>query len=237
MNSESNNNLNPDIEQLRSALFAYNDGRVQKLRQAQTRLVHYTSAEVGYRIIQNRQIWMRNAIAMNDYSEIQYGESCLHDAWHAAGGTRLKVLLQSIYPDMVEQIQHDHNHTQKRIRSNTFITCVSEHLEPENQTGRLSMWRAYGGDNGVALIFDNSAIDAPIDRLRAYSSPVAYLTAKRFEEHLNDMASRLSRFPWPVTRLAVLDQCWRKLGGWHGGSVFVGCDGGAGGGIACAVAF
>ena len=85
MNNDNNDILGPDAERLRSVLFAFNDKRVQRLQQANTRLIHYTSAEVAYRVIQNGHVWMRNAIAMNDYSEIQYGENCLQYAWNAVG--------------------------------------------------------------------------------------------------------------------------------------------------------
>ena len=41
------------------------------------RLVHYTSAQAGFLIIKNREVWLRNALLMNDFSEIAYGIECL----------------------------------------------------------------------------------------------------------------------------------------------------------------
>lgn len=39
------------------------------------KLVHYTSASAGLSILQNKQLWMRNVLCMNDYndySEVNY---------------------------------------------------------------------------------------------------------------------------------------------------------------------
>ena len=62
-------------------LFApYFADRVAAL-QGGLRLVHYTSVENAYRIITGRQVWLRNASMMNDFSEIEHGISCLNAAW------------------------------------------------------------------------------------------------------------------------------------------------------------
>jgi len=45
---------------------------VERLKDG-ARLVHYTSAENAYRIISGKQVWLRNAHLMNDYSEMQHG--------------------------------------------------------------------------------------------------------------------------------------------------------------------
>ena len=48
------------------------------------------------------------------------------------------------------------------MRTDTYLTCVSEHKAEEDTLGRLSMWRAYyGGTNGVALVMDIAAFQAP----------------------------------------------------------------------------
>src|ERR1700693_3098635 len=37
------------------------------------RFVHYTSAEAALSIIKSKRIWMRNAMSMADYREVQHG--------------------------------------------------------------------------------------------------------------------------------------------------------------------
>ena len=54
-------------------LFApYVQNRIDSLAGGR-RLVHYTTAEAGYRIISGRQVWLRNSLLMNDFSEIEHG--------------------------------------------------------------------------------------------------------------------------------------------------------------------
>ena len=38
-----------------------------------TRFVHYTSADAAFKIIGSKRLWMRNAICMSDYREVQHG--------------------------------------------------------------------------------------------------------------------------------------------------------------------
>ena len=60
------------------------------------------------------------------------------------------------------------------------MLCVSEHLPEEDRHGRLSMWRAYGGQTGVALVLNGGVMFRESHALGAYSSPVAYLTPDAF---------------------------------------------------------
>jgi hypothetical protein len=56
-------------------------------------------------------------------------------------------------------------------------------LEPrEDLFGRLSMWRAYGQSTGVAIVINGGPFLRPTDALKAYASPVAYLTPIEFEK-------------------------------------------------------
>src|ERR1700756_4074915 len=61
------------------------------------------------------------------------------------------------------------------FRLNTYIACVSEHLDSEDQNGRLSMWRAFGGTGtrvGIVLRFPYVSISAL--SLALTFNPVAY---------------------------------------------------------------
>jgi hypothetical protein len=37
------------------------------------RFVHYTSADAAMSMIRNKEVWMRKASMMNDFSEVEYG--------------------------------------------------------------------------------------------------------------------------------------------------------------------
>ena len=148
------------------------------------RFVHYTSADVAMSIIQSRQIWMRNTTVMNDFKEIEYGESCLVAAYNSAVGAELKDYLEGLHSGFTKQFEDLLNPWLRHFRSETYITCLSEHDASEDANGRLSMWRAYGGRNGVAMVINNAPFATSTDALKAYSSPVAYLTPEQFEQEL-----------------------------------------------------
>jgi len=66
--------------------------------------------------------------------------------------------------------------------------------QPANDSfGRLSMWRAYGGTNGVALVMNNAPFQdsAPSDVLKIYGSPVAYFEGKEFMERFGEIVKSI----------------------------------------------
>lgn len=157
------------------------------------RFVHYTSAEVAFKIIQYGKIWMRNAIATNDYSEVQHGEACLRFAWKSDAGKKMAALLNELYPGMSNDVVRKHDSTFDIVRTNTYITCVSEHNTSEDITGRLSMWRAYGATNGVALVINQTAMMSTVDDLKAYSSPVEYYSAQQAVAHISNVTEKIAQ--------------------------------------------
>src|SRR5207248_3669140 len=63
------------------------------------------------------------------------------------------------------------------IRLNTYISSLSEHQDDEDQHGRLSMWRAFGGSAARVGIVLNipSSLEGSL-ALSVILSPVAYFT-------------------------------------------------------------
>ena len=182
-----------DAERIETILFSRVTKELARLRLSGRRMVHYTNAEVAFSILQHQQISMRNAVAMNDYSEVQYGEDCLHAALNSQHGCKLKEILDSVSPGMYDKLLYDHHAMQPYVRASTYMTCASEHKEAENLNGRLSMWRAYGGDNGVALIINPDTIINGDIQLRAYSSPVAYFRKDEFIDQFGQVISNMGR--------------------------------------------
>lgn len=146
------------------------------------RLVHYTSAEAAYRIVTGRQVWMRSAGVMNDFSEIAHGLACLRAAWDAPSGNALQELLNRLRAGLRDELQQVFDGHVPGFRESTFITSLSEHDDDEDQLGRLSMWRAYGGRSGVALVLNPTAFAAETDTMKVFSSPVRYMDAPMFVE-------------------------------------------------------
>jgi hypothetical protein len=165
-----------------AALFVPHIIERRKVLETGKRLVHYTSAESAYRIISGRQIWLRNAQMMNDFSEIQHGINCLHQAWNSPGGRNLHAMLDRIQTGLRHELAQLFDGHAEGLRVGTFITALSEHENDEDLLGRLSMWRAYGGRSGVALVLNNTAIAAETDEMHVFSSPVFYQDVPQFVE-------------------------------------------------------
>lgn len=147
------------------------------------RFVHYTSAHTAMLMCENKEIWLRKSNVMNDFMEIEYGFDCLNNAL-VKNSESIKYLFKDISDGSLEKITEWYNGWLPHFRNDTYIFCLSEHYENEDKTGRLSMWRAYGGDAGVAVVLSPTAILSPSDALGAYSSPVAYLGREEFSLEL-----------------------------------------------------
>lgn len=140
---------------------------------------------------------------MNDYAEIEYGFGCLNKALKEEPGDALKAALDSIHPGLSAESIDRFNAWLPGIRRDTFITCVSEHLDREDQHGRLSMWRAYGGRDGIALVLNGAPMFSESQALAAYSSPVAYLDEEGVAKHMTELAENVQA---NAARLGSIDR-------------------------------
>ncbi|MGZ9157625.1 MAG: DUF2971 domain-containing protein, partial [Nitrospira sp.] len=143
--------MEPKERRLREIFFPFAHGEAERVRSEAVRFVHYTTAEVALSIIQHRSVWMRNAMTMNDFSEIQHGINCLMPAYKSPLiGGRLFAFLDAFRVGLGAHIDDIFRSWLPQFQQNTYLTCLSEHDPREDQHGRLSMWRAYGGVGGVA---------------------------------------------------------------------------------------
>lgn len=143
------------------------------------RFVHYTSAENAIKILTNKEVWLRKANVMNDFSEIEHGLACLGNAFRTKKDDLARIF-DPIYPGLMGQLIPILDSWVPIFRNNTFILSMSEHYAGEDKFGRLSMWRAYGGNTGIALVLNSGVFFRPSDALGAYTSPVAYLSKEGF---------------------------------------------------------
>jgi hypothetical protein len=75
--------------------------------------------------------------------------------------------------------------------SDIFIGCLSEH-DPNDDQGRLSMWRAYGSNaGGVCFVFNSTPFVSETDLLGAYSIPVSYHNDDAFKTVLDKIQADL----------------------------------------------
>jgi hypothetical protein len=154
--------------------------------------VHYTSAATACLILKNSEIWMRQSSAMNDFREIEFGQTCIRQAWQKHRH-QLNLVFDRIDARLAPRLWEWLCSWEQRIRTETYLTCVSEHRSRENDHGRLSMWRAYGGSNGVALVVDGGPLLRGSDALGAYASPVGYHTIQSFADAFAALLSRVEQ--------------------------------------------
>lgn len=166
--------MEPDAARAWCIFAPYQAQRMVSVIQSKTRFVHYTSAEVAMSILDDKSIWMRSAATMNDFSEIEHGTGLLKEVWASETGQRLQATLAGIFPEAIPKATKLYESWWTEFKNHTYITCLSEHFDFEDETGRLSMWRAYGGAAGVALVMNQTPIANASDALKAYTAPVAY---------------------------------------------------------------
>lgn len=167
------------------ALSPYVMERLQAARDGNIRFSHYTSAFVAMEIIEKKEVWLRNAVVMNDFSEVQHGQDCLKASWFDEGvGGRLKSVLDGLKPGLFGEIADAFDQRGHDRAAQSYLIAISEHGSgtiDEDKYGRLSMWRAYGGDTNVAFVFKNTPFLSDSNALNAFTSPVLYGDSERFK--------------------------------------------------------
>lgn len=182
------------ISKFLEVFFPYAKERTDKFKKENGRFAYYTSADTASKILKNKEVWLRNARLMNDYSEVTHGADCLQKTWDDSEiNTRIAQLCARIGSDVMEQIRQDVGNSFAERVYQTYIICVSEHgsallddngqpVKDEDRYGRLSMWRAYGGDTNVAFLFKNAPFFNDNVALPAFTSPVLYADQEKFKQ-------------------------------------------------------
>lgn len=197
------------LEQLYAAF--YPEEGAQRAAAKSKRFVHYTTADVARSIVEKKQVWMRNTRTMNDFREIEHGIECLENGLNSPEGKALHALLHSINGEGLDPFRNEHYINV--YKNSTYITCISEHDDSEDGIGRLSMWRAYGGTAGVAIVVKNTPFIEPNDNLGAWTFPVTYCGTdgyiSKFAHMHAEISSNLAYFR--QHKNAVLDRFYQFL--------------------------
>lgn len=150
------------------------------------RFVHYTTADTAIKIIRNEEVWMRKSTCMNDFNEIEHGFNCLQRGYRE-NKERFSALFDQKHEGFSQKLEERFNSWLPSFRNSTYVSCISEHDPSEDFIGRLSMWRAYGGPTGVAIVVSSSPFLRPTEALQAYTSPVAYLSEMQFSAQFSKL--------------------------------------------------
>jgi hypothetical protein len=164
----------------------------------QVSFVHYTSAKAALGIIKSKRVWMRNVTGMSDYSEVLHGQSLLRSVLYDDGEKGLRALTDAVdacVPAAAPEAILLFNRLWDDIRSNTYVTCISEHRKDEDEHGRLSMWRAFGGTEvRVALVFKFPYSLMRGNVFNLVISPVAYLGKQQLRTEFDRVVSNIRHY-------------------------------------------
>ena len=185
---------------LTASLFGKNEELLARVT-PNLRFAHYTSAETALRIIRgggtDRALWLRNATEMNDFSEIEFGQYCLGYTLARSGILdRIRRIGDVLEVDIVSEVFGPMDEERQRIKSETFLLSLSEH-DADDDMGVLSMWRAYGGNTNVCLIFRTEALTNPQEAYDVDITAVDYQGqdgfSARFTRILDDVEKNLEQ--------------------------------------------
>jgi len=166
--------------------------RKKIIQEAEGRFAYYTSADTAMQVLKKKEVWLRNARSMNDFSEVEHGFNCFRDVFlNSEDGKALQFFLEENYPGIVAELARRIDGWMPVLRAQTYILCVSEHADKEDDHGRLSMWRAYGGKTSVAIILKNGPFLQETDAFKAYAFPVQYGDKFYVEGRVRDLLERL----------------------------------------------
>lgn len=166
----------------------YAAAAAERLRAAKKRLAYYTNADTALKVIRAQEVWMRNVCVMNDYAEATHGLDMINAALSGGAARKLFSVLDAVFPRASDESLAQFVRCGDSLRLDTYLACFSEHADVEDDLGRLSMWRAYGGESGVALVFNSDAALSESDVFSAYTSPVMYGGAREVASQLEGMA-------------------------------------------------
>lgn len=175
-------------------LFPHHNQQVKHVEDEKINFSHYTNADTAYKIIKNQEIWLRNVALMNDYMEFEHGKKLLVDLINDTNeGKELRKIFESISPDVFEETFSNFKNWAPHIKNDFYISCFSEHNNKDDENiGRLSMWRAYGGNAGVAIIFKHDLFKKLTDTLGLDFSSVAYLNEKQLKTQTANLGMSIS---------------------------------------------
>lgn len=179
------------FERVVKILFPFYHGAREMARAKGVFFAHYTTAETALKIIRSGQIWLRAATTMNDASEVRHGLECLGKVWNGAAGAAFKASVDGVQAGASAALEKLLVESLNRFTLETHLACFSE-FDPYDQYGRLSMWRAYGGSSGVAILLKPAPFFMEARALGVAASPVAYFEPEAFGSQMMDLAVRIS---------------------------------------------
>jgi len=186
-------------EILHKIFMPYADQCIEAKIKSKQRLVHYTTAAGALGILSTKSLWLRNALVMDDFSEVQTGFAELSKYFQDEKKRgRFSQAFDGVNSNTLRLAIERFDQWWGHVQTNTFLACFSEHAESEDAIGKLSMWRAFGkSETGVALVLRFPEKYAALP-LKLMLRPVMYLdTPDRIEAELSQVVTNVeSNYPF-----------------------------------------
>lgn len=179
---------------LENVFMPYAAARRTKIYKENGRFVHYTSAENALKIIQSKQIWMRNARCMTDYMEVSHGDQMLLQFFSQK--EKKEAFCKSLnrcHPGVGEEALQFFDQWWNNIQFDIYIASISEHDDTEDAHGRLSMWRAFGRLPARAALVIKPPAPGAAEGLRVMLSPVAYFDYHGVENQIKKVITNVKK--------------------------------------------
>lgn len=178
-------------DELTKIIFPYYYSELRRIKNNGVNLAYYTDLSTVFLILKNQELWLRNVMCMNDYTEVKQGLEILRTYLNDDEYYRNKLL------DVLCKIGKDRKYWEDVLNKllndkveayflHTYIACFTEHKADDND-GNLNMFRVYGRNKGAAMIFaDFMDLDAPVALSR-----VLYCNEIEFKEYLDQFIESL----------------------------------------------
>lgn len=159
------------------------------------KFVHYTTAEAALGIIRSKSLWMRNTKCMSDFREITHGREMLKKHFSETNAiNNFRELMNKCLPGSADKMVKLFDQWMIDTEFNTYISSISEHDPTEDQHGRLSMWRAFGGNSArVAIVLNVPWIPKRSLELAIGFAPVLYHNEKLICNEFNEILQNISQ--------------------------------------------
>jgi hypothetical protein len=155
-------------------------------------LAHYTSLDAVEKIVQSGEVWLSNPLFMNDLEEVRFGILQGIPLLKDCQELRTALGTDARNAKFLSDIEFNFRRFENEHAFDTYVFCVSE-FAPNDDEGRLSMWRGYGrGGRGAAIVFDVSKL------ILLHASPlilarVEYGTTEQRIQQIRDMCLRIAK--------------------------------------------
>jgi hypothetical protein len=130
---------------------------------------------------------------MADYKEVQHGFEMFNNFFlDEKKKSAFSAAVDDCFPGAMQEAIDLFNKWWTNIRFDTYVTSVSEHDNSEDNHGRLSMWRAFGGNVvRIAVVVNVPNVSQASTSLNLMFSPVSYLTETQAHSVLQEVIQNI----------------------------------------------